>query len=122
MKIIELNIPVSGTWHRDSELLAIGGKLPDLELVIKKDSDSSRWHVRFTDATAYKVTSEEFSTTGFLASLPLEGGFFEAIESPWMGELSQGGSDQLAGSHHFIYCCYDEVIEIIAKDFSCTAQ
>ncbi len=123
MKIIELNTPVSGTWHRDSELLSINGKLPDLELVIEKDSDSSIWNIRFTDSTAYKVTSEGFSTTGFLEFLPVKGVFFEVIESPWIAELSNGsGSGELTGSRHFVYCCYDEVVEIIAKDFRYTSQ
>lgn len=122
MKIVVLNTPVSGNWHRDSDLLSLSGKLSDIELVIEKDSDASIWSIMFTDTTAYRVTSEEFSTTGLLGRLPVTGGFFEVIESPWIAELSHGGSENIEGSRHFIYCCYDEVIEIIATDFRYTRR
>ena len=116
MRIIDIKSPASGTWHRDCELLSVksGG---GLELLVYKEGDNTKWRIMFSGIVAYKVTSEEFSVVGVLGELPNEGGFYEIFDSPWIAEYGDYRKDILKERHHYVYCCYDEIIEVIAKDF-----
>ena len=118
MDIITIENSASGTWHRDAELLAIKSHT-GLELIVEKDSDNKKWRIVFNGIIAYKVTCEEFYV-GILDQLPIDGGFFEIKDSPWIAEYGDYRSDILSERHHFVYCCYDEAIEVIAKDFTVT--
>lgn len=120
MQIIEIKGPGFGTWTRDCILLSFEGGLSRIELMVDKDSTNSKWRVVFDNVVAYKVMQEEFSTTGILYDFPIEGGFFEVKDSSWIEELCKGSPDIIADKHHFVYFCYDEVLEVIAKDFTIT--
>lgn len=114
MKIIDLNIPASGTWKRDCVLTSI--KIyPDLILEFAKDSDQSQWKIYFSDFISIKITSEEFTSDKLLRELPEAGSFYEVIHSKWIEELMFSKNEILCKCKHFVFCFYDEVIEVISS-------
>lgn len=120
MEIVKIDTAAAGTWHRDCELISLDHQLSDFQLVFVKDSDSKKWKVLFKNPVSFKVTSEEFIGVGVLAKLPNDGSFFEVKESEWVEEIADG--DQSLNYKHFIFCFYEEVIEILAEDLSFEAQ
>jgi hypothetical protein len=64
-----------------------------------------------------KVIGEEFSTTRYLIKLPVDGAFFEILDSLWIREFGQERSRILDKCKHYVLRFYDETIEIIAQDF-----
>lgn len=72
----------------------------------------------FQDFIALKITSEEFTADKCLRSLPVDAAFFEIDDSPWINELMYTKKDILKKCKHFVFCFYDETIEIIAKEFT----
>jgi hypothetical protein len=55
--------------------------------------------------------------TGYLASLPVDGAFFEILDSPWISEFGWKGETILNKCKHYVFEFYDEIIEVIAQDF-----
>jgi len=49
-----------------------------------------------------------------IEKLPHPGGFFEVLDSPWIQELGKGEVHFLGQSRHFVVCCYDEILEVVA--------
>lgn len=116
MKVEKLNIPAAGTWARDCELLCLS-ECKGFRLNYHRDEDDTYWSLRCEGIVAYKVISEEFSTSGYLLNLPAEGAFFEIIDSPWIHELGPESSRILDKCKHYVLRFYDEAIEIIANTF-----
>lgn len=116
MKIETLNIPAAGTWARDCELLCLS-YCQGFNLSYHKDEDDTYWSLRCTNVVAYKVISEEFSTIGYLLQLPIEGAFFEILDSPWINDFGQEQASILDKCKHFLQF-YDETIEVIAQGFT----
>ena len=117
MKVIKLNIPVAGCWKRDCELTDIQVK-PSLLLAFNVETDDSVWRIVFKDYIAIKITSEEFTADKCLRALPVEGAFFEIADSPWIEELMYAKKEILEKCKHFVFCFYDEAIEVIAEGFA----
>ncbi len=116
MKIEKVDTPAAGTWARDCELLCLSdGK--GFKIRYHRDEDDTYWSLQCKGVVAYKVMGEEFSTTGYLINLPVEGAFFEILNSPWICEFGQERSRILDKCKHYILRFYDETIEIIAQDF-----
>lgn len=86
MKVKLLDTSSAGTWSRDCELLCISD-CNGFRLSYHKDEDDTYWSLRCEGIIGYKVISEEFSTVGYLLNLPIEGAFFEILDSPWINEL-----------------------------------
>lgn len=120
MKIVTLQNLATGTWYRDCELISIQWQRSIIDLVIYKESTNNKWRIRFHCVVMYKVISEEVAFADILGKLPHKGGFFEIFESPMFRQYYRYRKDVLNDMHHFVYCCYDEVIEVIAKDFTVT--
>ncbi|MBR9701551.1 hypothetical protein GOV13_01375 [Candidatus Pacearchaeota archaeon] len=116
MEIIKIDNIAAGNWHRDCELISLVYQLPDFQFEFKKDSDSKKWKVLFENPVAYKVTSEEFIGVGVLAKLPDDGSFFEVKDSEWVNEITDG--DQSLKLKHFIFCFYEEIVEVLAEDLN----
>ena len=114
MKIVKIDNIAAGTWHRDCELTSLNHQLSDFQFEFEKDSDSKKWKVLFKSAVSYKVTSEEFIGVGVSAQLPSDGSFFEVKDSSWVNELTEG--DKSLKLKHFIFCFYEEIIEVLAKE------
>ena len=66
---------------------------------------------------AYKVLGEEFSRIGYLIDLPVDGAFFEILNSPWMSEFLKEQDRILNKCKHYVFRFYDETVEIIAQEF-----
>jgi len=118
MDIRQINISAAGTWPRDCELISLTKK-NGLTIIYHKDSDDSYWSLKFEIIPAYKVTGEEFSTTGYLINLPADGSFFEIIDSPWLNEFRKNHARIIDKCKHYVLQFYDETIEIIASIFTC---
>ena len=121
MEIKQINNQATGTWYRDAELISLSdGKHTGLEIVVYKDSDNTKWRIVFRGIIVYKVTSEEFMTPDLLAYLDYAEGFLEVVNSPWIdGYQKEDPRSNLSDDrHHYVYYCYDEAIEVIAKEFT----
>ncbi len=116
MKIIKINNLATGTWQRDCELTYIAQQLSDFQLEFKKDSDSQRWRVLFKNTISYKVTAEEFIEFDILSKMPNDGSFFEIQDSNFIKKII--GKENLLKLKHYIFCFYDEFIEVIAEDLT----
>jgi hypothetical protein len=84
-------------------------------LTLVEEGIESRWHLSFGTVQAARFTAEECSAS-LLGSLPSKGGFLEVKDSPWLKELGQGRISFLEKAQHFIVCCYEEVVEVVATE------
>jgi hypothetical protein len=116
MKIEKVDTPAAGTWARDCELLYLSD-CKGFKIRYHRDEDDTYWTLQCKGIVAYKVMGEEFSTTGYLIKLPVDGAFFEILDSPWIREFGQERSRILDKCKHYVLRFYDETIEIIAQDF-----
>jgi hypothetical protein len=118
MKIQHLDQNFSGTWHRDCELLDLKCKPKPLELTYYRDEDATYWKISFDSLVAFKVITEELGTLSYLISLPVDGAFYELSESPWLLELINTDVHFVKKAKHYVFCFYDEVLEVIAPSFT----
>lgn len=116
MKIKQINTPSAGTWARDCELLFLS-QCKGFRLIYHKDEDDTYWIIRCEGIVAYQVSGEEFSREGYLINLPVEGAFFEILDSPWIAAFGKDKSRILDKCKHCVFRFYDETIEIIAQNF-----
>src|SRR3972149_11007519 len=116
MKINALTSSAAGAWARDCELICLSDN-KDFKISYHRDEDDTYWSIQCEGIIAYKVISEEFSLTGYLLDLPVEGAFFEILDSPWIREFGSKKARILDKCKHYVLRFYDETIEIIAQDF-----
>ena len=116
MKIEKVDTPAAGTWARDCELLCLSD-CNGFKISYHRDEDDTYWCLQCKGIVAYKVFSEEFSMVGYLLNLPVEGAFFEILDSPWIHEFGREQARILDKCKHYVLQFYDETIEIIAQDF-----
>ena len=79
----------SGTWHRDCELLSFKFKPSPLELIYYRDEDSTNWKINFDSVAAFRLITEELSVFDYLIFLPVDGSFYELVDSPWLAKLKE---------------------------------
>lgn len=116
MKFEELKIPAAGTWSRDCELISfIYDK--EFSLTYRKEEDNTYWSLKCELIVAWKVISQEFSFSGYLFNTPVEGAFYEVVDSPWIEEFGTSQAHILTKCKHYILRFYDETVEIIAQKF-----
>ncbi len=89
-----------------------------LHLEIEEES-GKLWWFDFKQVQAWKVTAEECSGS-LMSKLPIVGALFLTRDSDWLKEL--GDAEPLKKSQHFVICCYDEVVEVLAWDCSVTSK
>ena len=116
MKIEQLSISAAGKWARDCELLCLS-ECKRLTLTYVKEEDETCWQLQCEHVLAYKVISEEFSTVGYLINMPVEGAFYEILDSPWITEFKDFNQGILNKCKHYVMQFYDETVEIIAQNF-----
>lgn len=114
MRIKLIDTPAAGTWARDCELIDLNLDKHGFKISYYRDEDNTYWIMR-SSITAFKLTSEELSTRGYLINLIVDGAFFEILDSPWIEELGGENSRILVGCRHFVLKFYDETLEIIAQ-------
>lgn len=110
MRIVTWNTPIRAPWPRALDLTELTFGAFGLVLHVE-DEGGARWQIAFKSVQAFKTLSEECAG-GLLEQLPEKGGLFEVLDSWWIAEL--GNASFLGKSHHYIVCCYDQVIEIVA--------
>lgn len=116
MKIEKIDTPAAGTWSRDCELIYLV-QHKGLKISYHRDEDDTYWNIHCERIVAYKIINEEFSRTSYLINLPVDGAFFEILDSPWIREFGQEEDNILDKCKHYVLRFYDETIEIIAQDF-----
>lgn len=52
-----------------------------------------------------------------MKKLPVEGAFYEILDSPWVEEFYGYNKNTLDKCKHYIMQFYDETVEVIAQDF-----
>lgn len=115
MKVQELDNPAAGTWSRDCELIHFSLQ-DDMQLLYYKDEDRTHWEVEIWGIIAYKYICEEFSNVGYLEKLPVEGAFYEILDSPWVEEFEVFLENNKYGEiKHFVLQFYDETLEFLAQ-------
>ncbi|MBA3238020.1 MAG: hypothetical protein H0T62_06680 [Parachlamydiaceae bacterium] len=115
MKIEKIDTPAAGTWARDCELLCLSD-YKGFKIIYHREEDDTYWSAKSQGIVAYKVIGEEFSTTGYLMGFPVDGAFFEVLDSPWMLEFGEEDDRILSKCKHYVLKFYDETIEIITRD------
>jgi hypothetical protein len=110
MKIIPWKLPIFAPWSRALELKKLSFDNKFIVLVEEEESGKI-WQLTFETVQAVKIITEE-CTDDIISILPEDNGLFEVLESPWIKEL--GYAHFLKKSHHFIICCYDDIIQVVA--------
>jgi hypothetical protein len=116
MKIIPWKLPLAASWTRSLELKELSFSQGRLVLLLEEEQGAG-WQLAFSPVQAFRSTTEECAAS-ILQKLPEDGGLFEVLESPWIEEL--GRAHFLADSHHYVVCCYDEVVEVVAWNAEAT--
>jgi hypothetical protein len=111
MKIIPWKLPIRALWPRALSLKSLAFAEAGLVLVVEEEEPGLPWRIVFKTVQAFRAKTEECAGS-LLGQLPEKEGLFEVLDSPWIREL--GESSFLAKAHHYIICCYDEVIEVVA--------
>jgi hypothetical protein len=113
MLIKTLDVPAAGTWARDCILISLS-YTDELKISYQKEDDTL-WELQGQGVIAFNLASEEFSLAPFLLNLPVEGAFFEMLDSPLLAELELKFSKKLNGYKHYIFKFYDETVEVILQ-------
>ncbi len=113
MHLIPWSVPMKAQAPRANDLQGLQFERQGLSLRLTEDETEQTWLVTFTSVQAFRVTTEECAWH-ILAQLPHPGGFFEILDSPWVQELGKGEVHFLGQSRHFVVCCYDEIVEVVA--------
>jgi hypothetical protein len=113
--IVTWSVPIRASWCRATELVSLHHEGTGMVLALIEEGTENRWRLSFGTVQAARFTTEECAAS-LLGSLPSRGGFFEVKDSPWLKELGQGSIGFLEKAQHFIICCYDEVVEVVATD------
>lgn len=100
MKIKKIKIAAAGAWARDCELLCLA-QHKGLKINYHRDGDDTYWKLQCERIIAYQVISEEFSRNDYLINMPVEGAFFEILDSP-SANTNFSGKDRkkLVTLHH----------------------
>jgi len=118
-RIVPWETDIRARWYRANEL--IRQSFPPLTIDLVEEDTIQQWRITFERWQAQRVTTEECVWPFGVDNLPEEdGGFFEVLDSGWICALGKEQVRFLTPSRHFIVCCYDVIIEIIAHDYQIT--
>lgn len=113
MSVKTWTLPIKAEWHRATELESLSFGREGLTLVLIEEHAGGHWRLRFPEVQAFKCVAEE-SAAALLGTLPTKGAFYEVEDSPWLRELGHGKLEYMAKARHYVICCYDEVLEVVA--------
>lgn len=116
MRAVQWETEILATWKRALDLQNICFTNGSLLLEVEEES-GKKWLLKFEPTQAYKMTAEECAGN-IISGLPSAGAMFIIQQSGWLQRL--GTAEPLRKSQHFIICCYDEVIEVLAWNCSVT--
>lgn len=112
MQVILWETPIVADWKRALDLRNLRFSNGCLRIEVEEES-GKLWLLEFKSVQAYRVTTEECAGH-IMSKLPTKGGLFIIQQSPWLHELTN--SRLMEKSKHFIVCCYDEIVEVLAWD------
>lgn len=112
MQPIHWKTELAATWKRALDLKDIRRANGGLVVEVEEES-GKRWSLEFKAVQAWNVTSEECAGN-IVSELPAEGALFTMQQSDWLRQL--GDASPLQKSQHFVICCYDEIVEVLAWD------
>lgn len=110
MKAVHWRNEITASWKRELDLKSFQAINSGLHLQIEEESGKT-WDLIFDPLQAWKVTSEECAGA-LLAKLPKDGALYIVRDSEWLDEL--GDAQPLQKSEHYVVCCYDQVVEVLA--------
>jgi hypothetical protein len=113
MKFIHWDIPFNAQSKRSIELTRFVYGENKLVFQLFDEETETHWELRFNDYQAVKITNEECDS-GIWSLLPDTGAFYQTENSDWLKELGKGDVNFLNDSTHFVFCCYDELIEVVS--------
>jgi len=113
MSFSSWDVPIKADSHRSADLKEIKFDQSSLVVTLIEEETEDTWQLSFNSLQAFATTTEECSSE-ILEKLPGHGGFFRSAESAWLNSLGKGDITFLDNAYHFIICCYDEVVEVIA--------
>jgi hypothetical protein len=118
-RVTKWAVPVKAAGHRDLELRDLRFQGNELVLKVVSEADALEWTFEFLEVQAFRTTAEECMNP-LVEKLPFDAACFEIENSPWIDALGRGTVRFLEDSHHFVVCCYDEIVEVVA--WSCTVR
>ncbi len=112
-RIVPWDTGIQAQWYRANELISLS--FPPVTVELVEEDTEQHWRLTFETSQAHRVTTEECIWPFGITNLPEDGcGFFEVLDSVWIDSLGKGRVSFLDRSRHFIICCYDEIIEVVA--------
>jgi hypothetical protein len=115
-KLILWETPIQASWVRSMELRSLQYTTSMVAMVVYNDDDGKTWQIRFDSTQGLRITPFECGSKVTRGSQG-EGAMFEVVESQWIDDLGRGRVKFLDASRHFVICCYDEVVEVVAHKF-----
>jgi hypothetical protein len=111
-RIVAWDTGIRARWYRANDLIGFSG--PPLTIDLVEEETEQNWRLLFEGTQACRITAEECHWPFGIRNLPEQGGFFEVLDSEWSRSLGKGEILFLEKSRHFIICCYDDIIEVVA--------
>ncbi len=113
MSFVFWDVPIKAESFRSTELKEFKFDRHTLIFKLIEEGTEETWSLSFDSLQAFRTTTEECSVK-ILEQLPANGGFFKSTESTWLSSLGKGDIHFLDNACHFVVCCYDEIVEVVA--------
>lgn len=120
MRVETWDVPVTATWQKSNTLVDFAYSEEGLEIELVEGESKQRWLLHFEEVLGFKVLGDEWSQWS-AEPFPVDGAFFEIVDSPWLAALAITDSALEESPHHFIICCQRELIEVAAWECNFTA-
>ena len=113
MSFIPWEVPIRTRSKRSTELKKFKFDRHALIFKLIEEDTEKNWNLSFDSFQALRITTEECSVK-IISHLPGNSGFFKSTESAWLKNLGKNDIHFLSDTYHFVICCYDEIIEVVA--------
>jgi len=110
---LRLETPIEALGRRSLELESIIYEPGSIVVRVLEESTEKCWQVCFSNIQGLKVTTFE-SAFEVLKELDGDGALFEFKQSKWLDSLGVNELEYMKKARHFVICCYDEVVEVMA--------
>lgn len=114
---IKWDTPIKADFFRSTDLKEVVFNERGLGCVLIEEETEENWMLSFDALQGLRITTEECSAR-LLEIFPDGGGFFKSYQSTWLSNLGKGDVPFLDDACHFVICCYDEILEVVASENS----
>ena len=104
--------PISAAGRRSLELVSVTYDTTKIVVQLSEETEKS-WRISFSSTQGLRITTFE-SAFEVLKEITGEGGLFELEQSRWLQSLGAGQREYMKRARHFVICCYDQIVEVIA--------